>query len=144
MITGADRAVLTECYKNAHVGRDAINMMISKVEDEDLALDLNRQACRFLRFEEQVEREFAKEKEEMPQSSVLDRTKLWGGIQMNTLLNASTPHLADMLIRGNAMGITDLMKAVKANSGAQREYCEMAREIMDFEEKNMEKLRAYL
>ncbi|MCD8240842.1 MAG: hypothetical protein LUD73_00095 [Lachnospiraceae bacterium] len=144
MITGADRAVLTECYRNAHVGRDAINMLISKVEDEDLALDLNRQACRFLRYEEQVGREFEKEKEEMPHSSVFDRTKLWSGIQMNTLLNTSTPHLADMLIRGNAMGITDLMKAVKENCGAQKEYCEMAQEIMDFEEKNMEKLRAYL
>ena len=69
---------------------------------------------------------------------------LWGGIQMNTLLNASTSHLADMMIQGNTKGIVDLMKAVKSNQSVQKEYYEIAQELMDFEEKNIEKLKAYL
>ena len=36
------------------------------------------------------------------------------------------------------------MKAVKKNKSARKDYCELAEELMDFEEKNIEKLKAYL
>ena len=85
-----------------------------------------------------------KEKETPPEDRLMERTMLWSGIQMNTLLNASTEHLADMMIQGNTRGITELMKVVKKNKSAQKEYYEMAQELMDFEEKNIEKLKAYL
>lgn len=144
MMTEADKAVLDESYKNARMGREAINVMIGKVDDDDLALDLNRQACKFVQLEEKMEKRYQKERVAPPEDKFIDKTMLWGGIQMNTLLNASTEHLADMMIQGNTKGITELMKVVKKNKSAQKEYCEMAEEIMDFEEKNIEKLKAYL
>ena len=144
MMTEADKAVLDESYKNARMGREAINVMIGKVDDDDLALDLNRQACKFVQLEEKMEKRYQKEHMTPPEDKFMDKTMLWGGIQMNTLLNASTEHLADMMIQGNTKGITELMKVVKRTKSAQKEYCEMAEEIMDFEEKNIEKLKAYL
>lgn len=69
---------------------------------------------------------------------------LWAGIQLNTLTDASTEHVAELMIRGNTMAITDMMKVMKANRGAKKEYCELAEEIMDFEEKNIETLKGYL
>lgn len=144
MISEADRAVLDESWRNARMGREAINVIIGKVEDEELALDLNRQACKFVQLEEKLQKKYQKVGELPPEDNFLNRTMLWGGIQMNTLLNASTEHLADLMIQGNTRGITELMKAVKANKNVQKEYCEMAEELMDFEEKNIEKLKAYL
>ena len=144
MISEADRAVLNESYKNTRMGREAINVIISKVEDDELALDLNRQACKFVQLEEKIQKEFKKANLELPEDNFMSKTMLWGGIQMNTLLNASTEHLADMMIQGNTKGITELMKVVKANKGVQKEYYEMAQELMDFEEKSIEKLKAYL
>lgn len=144
MMMEADKAVLDESYRNAQMGREAINMVIGKVEDDELALDLNRQACKFVQLEDKIRKEYQKEQSQPPEESLMERTMLWGGIQMNTLLNASTEHLADMMIQGNTKGITELMKVVKANKGVQKEYYELAQEIMDFEEKNIEKLKAYL
>lgn len=144
MISEADKAVLNESYKNTRMGREAINVIIGKVEDDELALDLNRQACKFVQLEEKIQKEFQKANMKLPEDNFMSKTMLWGGIQMNTLLNASTEHLADMMIQGNTKGITELMKVVKANKGVQKEYYEMAQELMDFEEKNIEKLKAYL
>lgn len=144
MLSEADKAVLDESYKNTRMGREAINVIIGKVDDDDLALDLNRQACKFVQMEEKMEKQYQKEQVTPPQDKFMDRTMLWGGIQMNTLLNASTEHLADMMIQGNTKGITELMKVVKKNKSVQKEYYEMAQELMDFEEKNIEKLKAYL
>ena len=144
MMTEADRAVLDESYRNTRTGREAINVIIGKVEDDDLALDLNRQACRFIQMEEKMQKEYRRANETPPEDSLVDRTILWGGIQMNTLWNASTEHLADMMIQENTKGITELLKVVKRNKSAQKEYYEMAQELMDFEEKNIEKLKQYL
>ena len=144
MMTEADKAVLDESFRNTRTRREAINVIIGKVEDDDLALDLNRQACKYVQLEEKMQKEYYKEKETPPEDSFVNRTMLWGGIQMNTLLNASTEHLADMMIQENTKGITELMKVVKKNKSAQKEYYEMAQELMDFEEKNIEKLKAYL
>ena len=144
MLSGADRAVLDESFRNAQMGREAINAVIGKVEDDDLALDLNRQACKFVQLEEKLQKEYQKAKEMPLEEKLLNRTMLWGGIQMNTLLNASTEHLAELMIQGNTRGITDLMKVVKSNKSVQKEYYELAQELMDFEEKNIEKLKAYL
>ena len=135
MFTDADRAVLNESYRNARMGREAINVVIGKVEDDDLALDLNRQACKFVQMEEKMQKEYQKAREMPPEENIINKTMLWGGIQMNTLLNASTEHLADLMIQGNTRGITDLMKVVKANKSVQKEYYELAQELMDFEEK---------
>lgn len=144
MMTEADKAVLDESYRNTRTGREAINVIIGKVEDDDLALDLNRQACKFIQMEERMQKEYHREKETPPEDSLVDRTILWGGIQMNTLWNASTEHLADMMIQENTKGITELMKVVKKNKSVQREYYEMAQELMDFEEKNIEHLKQFL
>ena len=144
MISDADRAVLGESYRNTRMGREAINVIISKVEDDELALDLNRQACKFVQLEEKIQKEFQKAEEKAPEASFMNRTRLWSGIQMNTLLNASTEHLADMMIQGNARGITELMKTKHNNKASGSFANELAEELMDFEEENIERLKRFL
>ena len=71
MFSDADRAVMTENYRNSRMGREAINVMISKVEDDDLALDLNRQACKFMQFEEKIQKEYMKAEEPLPEENLV-------------------------------------------------------------------------
>lgn len=144
MLTSADLAVLNETYRNSRHAVEAINTVISKVEDEDLALDLNRQAVRFLSFEDKVAEKIRQANRHPEEASVMDKAKRWTSMQANTVLNTSTEHLADLMIQNNTRGITSLMKTVKANKGAQKEYCELAEELMDFEEKNIHRLKTYL
>lgn len=78
MFSDADRAVMKENYRNSRMGREAINVMISKVEDDDLALDLNRQACKFMQFEEKIQKEYMKAEEPLPEENLVGKTMLWG------------------------------------------------------------------
>ena len=144
MLTTADLALLNEAYRNTKMGLEAINTVISKVYDEDLALDLNRQAVRFMSLEDKVTDKIREASRRPAAASPVGKAVRWTSIQANTLLNTSAEHVAELMIKGNAKGITDLMKAVKANRGARKEYCELAEEIMDFEEKNIERLKSYL
>ena len=144
MLTNADLAVLNEAYRSSRKGVETINTVISKVYDDDLALDLNRQAVHFLAFEDRAEEEIRKASERPEGASAVEKAASWTALQAGTLLNTSTGHVAELMIEGNAKGITDLMKVVKKNQEAKREYCELAEELMDFEEKNIECLKNYL
>ncbi len=144
MLSKKDKAVLDETYRTVCEGKDTIHMLLGKVEDDELALDLNRQACRFTQMEERLQKEYRQEGEKPPEDHAAAKARLWGAIQASTLLNASTGHLANMVMRENKDGIVRLLKTVKSNRGAARAYCEIAEEIMDFEEKSIEKLKVYL
>lgn len=143
MLTESDRAVLDETYHSCAMGTEAINTIIHKVTDEKLALDLNRQACKYTNLARKVTEKLAQEYE-TPRGQTAEKAMLWAGIQMNTLTDTSNEHVAELMIRGNTMAITDMMKVVKANKSAKKEYCELAEEIMDFEESCIETLKAYL
>lgn len=144
MLTNADLAVLNEAYRSSRKGVETINTVISKVYDDDLALDLNRQAVHFLAFEDKAAEKIRKASERPEGASAVEKAASWTALQAGTLLNTSTGHVAELMIEGNAKGITDLMKTVKKNQEAKREYCELAEELMDFEEKNIECLKNYL
>lgn len=143
MLTESDRAVLDATYHVCTMGTEAINTVIHKVADEKLALDLNRQACKYTGFAQKVTEKLAREYE-TPRGQTTGKAMLWAGIQLNTLKDSSNEHVAELMIRGNADSITDMMKVLKANKTAKKEYCELAEEIMDFEEKCIETYKAYL
>ena len=81
--------------------------------------------------------------EEYRSSGVTD-LMLKGGIQANTLLNTSTSHIAELMIQGSNRGLTSMWKALNHYENAGNESTELARELMDFEEKTIEKLKKYL
>lgn len=143
MLTESDRAILDENYHACVMGTEAINTLIHKVTDEKLALEMNRQACKYTNLARKVTDKLAREYE-TPQGQRTDKARLWTELQLNTLKNASNEHVAELMIRSNTMAITDMMKVVKKNKTAKKEYCELAEEIMDFEEKCIETLKSYL
>ena len=66
------------------------------------------------------------------------------GLQVSSLLDSSTTHVADMLIQENSKGVTELCRSMKQNENASRQCRELAEELEGFEEKNMERLKKYL
>lgn len=143
MLTESDRAILDENYHSCVMGTQAINTLIHKVTDEKLALELNREACKCTNLARKVTDKLAMEYE-TPGGECVNKAMLWTELQLQTLKNASNEHVAELMIQRNAMAVTDLMKVVKANKSARKDYCELAEEIMDFYEKCIENLKSYL
>ncbi|MBO4980206.1 MAG: hypothetical protein J6D16_07345, partial [Clostridia bacterium] len=65
------------------------------------------------------------------------------GVMMNTMIDTTSSHIAQMVIEGCSMGITELIKAIHAHDesdGAER----LAREVISFEESCTENMKKYL
>ena len=135
--------VLKETRRNASMAVQAIDALMGKIYNQEFAYELTAQRNRFRDFERKAEAGLW-EYGLLPKDSGFQKAMLWGSIQANTMLNISTDHVADMVIQGNTRGITELLK-VKHNNKNMGSYAnELAEELMDFEEENIERLKRFL
>ncbi len=135
--------VLKETRKNAAMAVNAIDALMGKIYNQEFAYELTAERDRFRDFERKAEAGLW-EHGLVSRDSGIQKAMLWGSIQANTMLNISTNHVADMVIQGNARGITELMK-IKHNNKASGSFAnELAEELMDFEEENIERLKRFL
>lgn len=135
--------VLNETRKNASMAINAIDTLMGKIYNQEFAYELTAQRNRFRDFERKAEAGLW-EHGLMARKSPLGKAMLWGSIQANTMLNISTPHVADMMIQGNTRGITELLKVKHNNKNTGSFANELAEELMDFEEENIERLKRFL
>ncbi|MEG0944768.1 MAG: hypothetical protein RSF86_14165, partial [Angelakisella sp.] len=74
----------------------------------------------------------------------MDKMKTYLMINLQTLVDRSSAHIAEMLITGSNMGIVDGTKKLKEYAGAESSIKELMEKLIRFEENNIEKLKSFL
>lgn len=133
-----------EIQRNTDMAMKAIDSIYDKVYDDHLALQISRQALKYSDIHNRAKDKLLQAKAEPHHPNHVSDLFLTGGIHAKTLLNTSTSHIAEMMIQGSNRGVTEMCKALNHNSGAGGYSVEMAKELMDFEEKNIERMKKYL
>lgn len=139
-----DAKLLREVQRNAKMGMKALDALVGKVDDDDMALQLSRQSVKYAELQNRAADKMIEGHIEPYKENAIEDMMLIGGIHTNTLLNTSTSHLAELAIQGSNRGLTEMWKAMNANESAKGYSVELAKELMDFEEKNIEQLKKYL
>ena len=139
-----DAEILREVQKNTEMAMKAIDTLSDKVYDDNLAVQLARQSLKYSEIHNKALDKILEGKGEPYRTNNISQMMLVGGIHSNTMFNTSTSHIAEMMIQGSSRGITDMCKALNHHERADHASLEIARELMDFEEKNIERLKKYL
>ena len=69
------------------------------------------------------------------------------GVMMNTMVDSTPSHVAQMIIEGTTMGTTDLLRKINefsSETGEKSEAETLARRAIRFEEDCIEKMKSYL
>ena len=144
MMKSQEAAVYREIQKNTENAMKAIDTISGKVYDDDFALQISRQSLKYAEIYNEASRQLVEAKAERYQSTALSDALLKAGIHYNTLLDTSLGHIAELMIRENNNGIIGLEKAMKHNERAGGGSVALARQLIGFEEKNIESLKKYL
>lgn len=143
------RDLARDLYRNLTMGADAYLNMLPHVKSPELKTDMTAAMCYYEKTIGKVRTFLADAGEEAPEPG--KAAKFWAkmGIAMNTALDSTESHLAEMLIEGCTMSVTTATRlGHNAESGRDGEDCRELREICRdwsaFEERHMEKLKAYL
>lgn len=138
--------LLGDIFKNVKMGADSIINLMNRADDKSLREEMTRQLDRYeeyaRRAADMMTARGLTPKEENP----ITKAGAKIGMAMNTLTDSSVPHLAEMLIQGSSMGITDLLKLISTAEECEvgEEAIGLAREAADFEEDAVEKLKKFL
>lgn len=139
-----EEKILQEVQKNTEMAMRVIDAITDKVYDDDLALQLSRQSLKYSQIRNAAVEKLVDERGKEYRGNHIQDMMLVGSIHANTLLNTSTSHLAEMMIQGSNRGLTHMWKSLNMHANAKGYAMEIAKEFMDFEEKNIERLKFYL
>jgi len=143
-MTSQEAKVYREIQKSTDTAMKAIDIIYEKVNDEALAMQISRQSLKYSQLHNEATKQLLDAKAPSYQSSHLSDAMLRTGIHYNTMLNTSTSHIAEMLIRGSNNGILEMEKALKNNLKAGEKSTFLAKQFIEFEEKNVKRLKQYL
>ena len=139
-----DVGVLQEVQKNAKMAMKAIDALSGKIYDDALSVQVTRESMKYAEIYNKATDRLLAGKAASYRDNGFQDMMLKGSVSANTMLNTSTSHIAEMLIHGANRGLTSMWKSINHNDRAGDVSMEIAKELMDFEEKNIERLKQYL
>ena len=139
-----DTEILKEVQKNTRMAVKAIEAISDKVCNDKLSYELSRENLSFSKLHNKAVYMLTRESKDVYHPSAVEDMMLSGAINMNTILNNSTSRIAELMIQGNNRGILSMCKSMNHHDNAGSMTMEVAKELMDFEEKCIEKLKEYL
>ncbi len=137
-------AVYREIQRNTEMAMKAIDTISDKIYDEQLARQVSRQSLKYSEIHNEASKQLLAAKAEPYHSTYFSDMMLKTGIHYNTLLNTSTGHIAEMMIKGSNNGILEMEKILKHNGEAGERSTMLAKQLIQFEEKSVAQLKAYL
>ena len=139
-----DTEILKEVQKNTRMAVKALEAMSDQVCNDKLSYELSRENLSFSKLHNKAVDMLTRESKDVYHPSAVEDMMLSGAINMNTMLNNSTSRIAELMIQGNNRGILSMCKSMNHHDNAGSMTMEVAKELMDFEEKCIEKLKEYL
>ncbi len=139
-----DIKVLREVQKNTDMAIKAINTINRKVYDDGLAMQIAKQGMKYSDIYNKASGRLMEGNAKNYQSSGFQDIMIKSAVTGNTAFNNSTGHIAELMIRGSNRGLTDMWKIMNHHENAGSVSMEIAKELMDFEEESIERLKKYL
>ncbi|MGN1047780.1 MAG: hypothetical protein ACI4QZ_04150 [Eubacteriales bacterium] len=138
--------MLCYIFKNVKMGSDAIVTLMPKVENNEFRGALTKQLSGYERFASEAEKQLTPMGIEPKEEPMMKKMSSKMGIAMNTMTDSSVGHMAEMLIQGSTMGIIDMTKHVREfeGEGCGEEALRLGRELISFEQNNIEKMKEFL
>lgn len=139
-----DKEILREIQKGANTGMLAIDAIMTNIKDKNMLRELSRQSNMYSEFYERATGQLNSADERYYKNKDRKKIMMRSGIVMRTMFDHSNSHVAELMIQGTNMGLTDMYKVMNHNKNASQSIHDLAKDMMDMEEKCITTLRDYL
>jgi hypothetical protein len=148
MLKSSTVELLERLYKNIRMGADSIMALLPKLDKEATGLrsDLTVQLDGYEKFSSRINTLLREDGEKTEGDNLWNKMTAKVGVTMSTLTDTTMSHLADMVIQGSTMDMNESIKLLREfeNTDASEAALSLVRDIIGFEERNIEQLKGYL
>ncbi len=140
-----DKETLTSVYKNAHIALQSISNIINETNHPDMRAELDYEYDGYEKFIGKLSSYMKEIGCEPKDIGILQKTFMYTSIKMNTLTDDSKSHVAELMIKGTVMGITELTEILNGHGdGLGEKTKELTKELLDLEEEYEQRLKKLL
>ncbi len=138
--------LLESLHKNVSMGKESVMDIMSKVRGEELREELTGQLDKYGQFINEINAELRETVGRSKSESMMTKIAAKLGIEINTLTDATEQHIAQMIIEGTTMGITDTIRLVRdyENTNCSESALKLAKSVIDFQEKTVSRMKKFL
>ena len=142
----ADVALLQEIYKNVTMGTDSVMTILGKAEDDSLRENLSADLDTYEGYAKRAKDRLRAMSIEPKGVNALQKLPAEMGITMSTLTDHSNSKMAELMIEGAVMGVTEFKELIRNadKAGASHENIQLAGAVLAFHEEMINKMRRYL
>ena len=136
--------LLNYINKNVEMGTTTIQQVFKSVEDDGLKKALEYQLVEYETIKNQCQDMLRQHQEEPKDISLMTQITTYMMINMKTLTDKSSSHIASMFIEGSTMGVTDMIQKRHKYTECEPSILALADKLQQTEEYNIENLKKYL
>ena len=136
---------LGDLYKNVKMGADSIVNILPKVQDGELKQELTAQLNRYEEFAKEIGDMIYEGGEVPKEEGMMAKLSAKVGMAMNTMMDSTSSHIAQMMIEGATMGITENTKLIRQyeNRSCSERSLSLAKQTVKFMEDSVERTKKY-
>ena len=142
----ATETLLGELYKEMKMGASSLTDILGKVKDGGLREEITRQLDEYGKFAKTAGDRLLDFGVKPKEDGVMTRISAKVGMAINTMTDSTTSHLAQMIIEGDTMGITELTRLVREheNTTCSEATLALVRDAIRFLEDSVERTKEFL
>lgn len=135
---------INDVYKNAHLALQSISDILPSVEDDELKKELREQYEGYEKIIGEISTYMAEKGVEPKDVNFFKKAMMYGSIKMKTVMNNSRNQIADMMIKGTVMGISELTAMKNENTNLDQDVLNFVEKLLALEEEYEQRLKKFL
>ena len=138
--------LLGELYKEMKMGSESLTDILGKITDGDLRQEVTRQIEEYEKFAKTASDRLWDLGQKPKEEGIVAKMSAKIGMAMSTMTDSTKSHLAQMIIEGDTMGITELTRLVREheNTSCSESTLMLTRDAIRFLEDSVERTKEYL
>lgn len=139
-----EKDLLCQIYRNAEMGRDGLYYVIRRTEDTAFRKAVETQWMEYQTIMDEAEEKLRQQGAAPTGNSPISRAMVRMTAACKANRDNSPSALADMLIQGSSMGVTKILRQMRAHECCSEESLALADRLRETEENNIRQMKQYL
>lgn len=140
-----DVKIVNYIMQNCEMGISSLKKLRELLESNEMQQELSEELKSYKSIYDKASRVNENLHGERTPVNMMQKLMAKMGVTMNMMMDKSDSHIAEMLIQGTNMGIIELNKILNSNPDySNEEILSILKELLEFEERRINKLKAYL
>lgn len=136
--------LLNFIYQNSQMGIEALQKLVSITKDNEFNKCLQSQLNEYKLINSNAVKKLNENGYDEKGIGTLTKIQSYIMLNIQTMMDKSSSHIAEMLITGSTMGTIDAIKNIKKYKDAEPSILKLMNDLKKFEENNIEQLKAFL